>query len=59
MYGGLDRALSHLSQINEWALGETMAYVNEQFYVWEERSKHKWKLDITYLKKVFKEEKGW
>lgn len=59
-YGGLDRALYHLGHINNWSMEEALDYVNDQFYVWEERSQHKWKLDISYLGKFFREEEeGW
>ena len=59
IYGGLDRALIHLAKINEWDPEYTLSYVSDQFYKWEERSSHKWKLDLTYLKSCFVEEDSW
>lgn len=63
VYGGLDRALIHLANVNEWDIEFALSYVSKQFYVWEERSRHQWELDITCLKTYFDElkedEEGW
>lgn len=42
-------ALEHLAKVNGWSLFEANHYVKEQFEVWEERSRHKWDLDMAWL----------
>lgn len=53
-YGGLFRAVNHLKAVNEWTDGQTRDYVAKQTQIWENRSKHQWKLDIRILSKYVK-----
>lgn len=46
-----DIATAHLAKVNGWTMEQTMVYVQECFRVWQERSQHEWKLDISYLEK--------
>jgi len=50
--GKADEAINHLATINQWSHDEAVNYVNEQFQIWEERSKHNWELDLSWLKNV-------
>jgi hypothetical protein len=47
--GNSDRATQHLARVNDWTKEEAEKYIAEQFKVWQERSKHSWKLDLTLL----------
>lgn len=47
--GRRSEAIAHLAAVNNWSDQETHEYVEEQFRVWKERSKHAWTLDITWL----------
>lgn len=42
-------ALKHLMKINEWTETRAERYVKAAFELWAERSKKKWKLDISHL----------
>lgn len=42
-------ALAQLRKVNDMTIGEAKAYAKTIFEQWEERSKHKWKLDIKNL----------
>jgi hypothetical protein len=42
-------AMLHLSQVNDWNDSETNNYVNESFGIFNERSEHDWKLNVTIL----------
>lgn len=46
-HGG--RAMEHLAQVNGWNLVETLEYVEEAREIWENRSRHEWKLDLSWL----------
>lgn len=47
--GRTNEALLQLSRVNSWPIQSAKEYVDEQFQVWLERSKHKWVLDVTWL----------
>ncbi len=47
--GDLAEARSHLAQINGWTEGETEAYLAHVWQVWEARSAHDWRLDVSWL----------
>lgn len=48
----LIRAITHLSEVNQWDEATVMAYVHQAFYVQEQRSLHSWTLDISYLQEA-------
>lgn len=43
------QAEAHLARVNRWTARETSQYVKQQFQVWEQRSRHPWRLDLTWL----------
>jgi hypothetical protein len=43
------QATKHLAKVNAWEEFETLYYIQEQFEVWERRSKVQWKLNLDYL----------
>lgn len=47
--GQFDHALAHLMKVNKLTKPKSLAYVQEQFRVWNERSKFQYKLDIKVL----------
>ena len=47
--GNGPRAIEHLSRVNGISLEEAETHAMEAYYVWEERSKHPWKLDVSFL----------
>lgn len=51
--GKRNKALKHLMKINKITKEEAEKYIAEQFVVWAKRSKRKWELDISLLKKDF------
>lgn len=48
--GKYDEAFKHLMKINYWSENEALFYVDQQFTIWNERSKYNWALDIEWLK---------
>jgi len=44
------RARKHLAKVNEWTRRQTRDYIDWAFEVWEQRSRHVWKLDLDWLK---------
>jgi hypothetical protein len=44
-----DFAQQHLAKVNSWTVERTEAYVQYCFEVWQQRSQHEWRLDISYL----------
>lgn len=42
-------ALQHLMQVNQWTQKRAEKHIKESFERWAERSKKKWKLDISHL----------
>ncbi|WP_411178941.1 HNH endonuclease [Klebsiella variicola] len=47
--GKKDEAVAHLALVNGWSLQGAFDYVDEAFDVWQERSRHAWQLDISWL----------
>lgn len=47
--GRFAEALEQLMKVNDISQEEAMAYVNESFETWAERSEHDWELDISFL----------
>lgn len=47
--GRTNEALAQLSKVNGWSIQKAEEYVDEQFHIWLERSKHSWILDVTWL----------
>lgn len=47
--GRASAATDHLAAVNDWTLAEAEEYVEECFAVWERRSSHKWRLDLSLL----------
>lgn len=43
------RAVGHLAKVNGWTMEEAWEHVNKAFLQWQERSKHEWLLDLTWL----------
>jgi 5-methylcytosine-specific restriction endonuclease McrA len=42
-------AAKHLANVNGWTIEQTVAYIDECFAVWQQRSQWEWDLDIGYL----------
>lgn len=53
-FGRGRRAMEHLASVNGWLTTDAEIYVSQQFLIWQERSNHKWKLDIRNLHKYIK-----
>jgi hypothetical protein len=51
--GRRDQALEHLARVNGWTAKHTSRYLNAQFALSEERSRHEWELDISRLMQAF------
>jgi uncharacterized membrane protein YgaE (UPF0421/DUF939 family) len=49
MQGREEQALKHLMKINKITKKEAEGHITNSFQQWTERSKHHWKLDISYL----------
>lgn len=47
--GKLEEALAHLRKVNNLQKEIADAYVREVFGVWKARSKHEWKMDLSWL----------
>ncbi len=50
--GRLNSVYAKLCAVNGWSVQEAQYYVKESFRVWEARSEHGWKLDLSWLKTV-------
>lgn len=48
--GRKEIATKHLSKINGWGLTQTENYINAAFSLWQQRSKYKWSMDISWTK---------
>ncbi len=46
--GREQKALDQLCQVNRWTEGHARKYVDEQFELWERRSRIKWAMDFSY-----------
>lgn len=49
MSGNEQLVRRHIKEVNFWTDSKLDDYLEEVFRVWEERSKHEWTLDISYL----------
>ena len=47
--GRAGAAMAHLAKVNDWSMADARLYVEKVFEVWEQRSRHQWTLDISYL----------
>jgi len=43
------KAQNHLAKVNGWTTKQTRKYIKEAFEIWEERSEHDWKVDISWV----------
>lgn len=53
LQGKKAQALKHFMKINKLSKKDAEKYINEQFIIWAKRSKRKWELDISLLKKEY------
>ena len=44
-----DRAMAHMDKVNGWTPQQTEDHIVGAMKQWEERSKHTWTLDLTWL----------
>jgi hypothetical protein len=42
-------ARAHLAKVNDWSMEDAGLYIEGCFEVWHRRSRHEWKLDLSYL----------
>ena len=49
VHGRLAETSAHLARVNGWTRAETERYVRQSFSVWQERSLHSWRLDLSWL----------
>jgi 5-methylcytosine-specific restriction endonuclease McrA len=49
LQGMFQESLQHLAKVNKWTKEEARQYIEEQFKLWQARSKFQWKLDLTLL----------
>lgn len=47
--GHLEASINHLCNINQWNKAKAIHYIDEQFKIWNARSKYQWKLDLKFL----------
>lgn len=48
--GNFNEALSHFMKVNKVSKKKSLIYIENQFKIWEQRSEHSWKLDVSILK---------
>lgn len=48
--GKFDKALKHFMRINGLGKDKAVKLIDDSFVIWAERSKKKWKLDLSHLK---------
>jgi hypothetical protein len=51
--GNAARAKKHLAKVNKWDMAQTEAHISEAFFIWNDRNKHDWELDLDWLAKEF------
>ena len=44
-----EKALEHLARINKWDAATTLEYVRKSFTKWDQRSRHRYELDVSYI----------
>ena len=50
--GTMDRAFAHLMAVNGWPDEVAFAHLERAFETWNERSKHQWELDLSWLRNL-------
>lgn len=53
--GNEKRALAHFMKVNQMSKADSVAYINEAFDIWRNRSRYPWKLEISYLEEYMGE----
>tara|TARA_R100000908_G_C3750970_1_gene145558 strand:- start:1527 stop:2024 length:498 start_codon:yes stop_codon:yes gene_type:complete len=48
------QAFKHMEKVNNWSHKQCVKHVAEAFEEWNERSKYKWHLDLSYLSDNYK-----
>ncbi len=51
--GNVEVAQAHLAKVNNWKEETVNSYIASAFSVWEKRSRHEWKLDLSWLHNSF------
>lgn len=54
-------ATRHLAKVNNWTPQEASRYVSEAFTLWSERSRYRYELDLSFLKRLgveYKNDRG-
>lgn len=54
MKGEEEIVITQLMKVNKMARNEALNYINESFLIWDNRSKHNWTIDISYLEEFKK-----
>jgi 5-methylcytosine-specific restriction endonuclease McrA len=54
LFGEGDLVADHLKLVNNWTEEQVDVYWERVTKQWKERSKHKWKLDISYIEEYLK-----
>jgi hypothetical protein len=49
MNGEINIVINQLMKVNNISKDEAINYITESFNIWRERSKHQWKLDISFI----------
>lgn len=47
--GHEDEAIVHLARVNGWTVPQARQHVKDAFSLWEERSRHEWRIDVGPL----------
>ena len=45
-------AKAHLARVNRWTLDQADEYLEDVWAIWAKRSRHRWKLDLTFLEQL-------
>ena len=51
--GRLNKALAHMTRVNQWHISRAEIYRRNMFTLWKRRSLFRWKLDLSYLNDTF------
>ena len=46
--------IRQLMKVNGWTVTEAKSYINDAFYIWQDRSQYEWRLNVEYLKEYSK-----
>lgn len=52
LQGDNEIVIEQLMKVNEMFRDEAEEYIYQAFKIWQERSKHNWTVDISYLKEI-------